>query len=313
MGHSDLLDVRIMRNGTAVNLILLFAALGVIKSITTVALIWEAIDLVAEKLESLLELPTVQLEKLGARKLVPINKGTPNRFLVVETTSAIVRDPCEPHVMTSCREAYVENRNILESISAKNLAKFKPLILISGLVLEDAAETVLEYFYVDMYLQRKNTLVIINATLAAIAATISVFIELKNLATSKSAVRDMFYSHSDRFACFVTLLLYLPVVSGTLGQAMRAYLTCDQSYRGTIRPECFEVEDGALIQVPFSCARGSEWVMLASIGLGVVIGLACLVVFLGVMLQRKLCGGGKSAVQPVTMVEELSVGAANPI
>ena len=263
---------RIMRNGTVNTTILVFACLGVLKSVVTVGLVFGAFEAVSEWLSKITPLP--EYPGPPPLRLVPIKQQ--NRYIVCGGSQKIVTIPPHPdnsESLAAVRAAHANNSAVLKMTNAGNVAQFKPLIAIVGWLLSDAAEMLLLYFYVEKYLTNRVPIVFIKSLLLAVVATVLVLLEL--LKIGPSIDRLEVYAGKRRRAVALAALLSVPVLAATLASVVRAYLACHQAFQATLFAECFAVREGALLQVPFQCLSGLEYLFLGCVGVGVVSAAVC--------------------------------------
>ena len=146
------------------------------KSLVTVLLVSGAFDVVSSWLNKLHTLPTYEhgAGSLASARLIPLNSGAQDRYIVCGShrITRIPANPVNSSNLAQIRAAHHNNQTVLKKIQADNIAQLKPLILIAGILLEDAGELVMQYFYVDKYHTRKRAIVVINATIMAFVSSV---------------------------------------------------------------------------------------------------------------------------------------------
>ena len=143
-----------------------------------------------------------------------------------------------------------ENSKILEECKEELATMSTSATSLTALIFEDGGELFLEYFYVDKY-AKSDWLVLVNSTMMAVVDGLVLIFGLKEFFTRLWRVvskRNDETSQNDIIYLFMTF----PVQLITISEVLRAVACWEQAYTGIIPEECLVVEDGALIQTPFS-------------------------------------------------------------
>ncbi|KAL5265720.1 hypothetical protein ACHWQZ_G006432 [Mnemiopsis leidyi] len=171
-----------------------------------------------------------------------------------------------------------ENSKILKE-STEDSTMIKSAISVTALIFEDGVELFLEYFYADKYITKSEWLVLLNSTLmAAIATAVAMFTLQEFVSKLCTVIRHVDYDGSDA----VYLVMTFPVQIFAMSKVLRAVACWEQAYSGEIPAECLKVEEGALIQTPFTagCMSALDYgiLTLTSLsGVGIIFQVAIII------------------------------------
>ena len=153
--------------------------------------------------------------------------------------------------------------------------QMKNMVMVASFIFEDGPELILEYFYVEKYVTSFSLLLLVKDILVGVLAVITCFTTMnflyKDIGFIDYAKRKMVERKMvERKMVKISEALYsVLVVSFTFSSVLRVGGACYQYITKKLRRSCFIVENGFILQTPFTrgCMRGIDYFIIGMVGI----------------------------------------------
>ena len=160
----------------------------------------------------------------------------------------------------------------------------KNMVIVASLIFEDGPEMILEFFYIEKYVTKFSWLLLVKDILVGMLAISTCFNAVFYLIKGRKISLWAKTSFSRRIT--IPQLFYsVLVVSFTLSNVLRVVGACYQYFTKKLKRSCFVVENGVILQTPFTsgCMREIDYFIALMAGIPLVFFAYALLVsfFLG--------------------------------
>ena len=144
--------------------------------------------------------------------------------------------------------------------------QMKNMVMVASFMFEDGPELILEYFYIEKYVTSFSLLLLVKDIFVGVLAIITCFTTLIYLFKGRKSVNLASWSRKITISqVFYSML----VISFTFSSVLRVAGACYQYITKKLRRSCFIVENGFILQTPFTrgCMRGIDYFIIGMVGI----------------------------------------------